>query len=84
MVLALQASKVPSPTDVGDPLLKQTAKEHFEKKVAILMKQKFFAFQLDGWSNPRREKLINLLASGPNMDPLHLETIATGVDSQTG
>ncbi|KAE9261904.1 hypothetical protein PR003_g33754, partial [Phytophthora rubi] len=76
---------IPSAKKVGDELLTASFEQHTEKKYLVLQKDHaFVAVAFDGWSNLKREEMINVVASSPNMGVVHIKMIAVGFDSQTG
>ncbi|POM79823.1 Hypothetical protein PHPALM_2419 [Phytophthora palmivora] len=55
-----------------------------EKIVSLLKKHPYVSLTSDGWSNPRREKIVNFVLVAPNMPPIFWTSIAPGSQSQTG
>eukprot|EP00644_Phytophthora_capsici_P017161 jgi/Phyca11/122413/e_gw1.48.332.1 len=72
---------VPSVKAVGGTLLDTVYKAQRETFVLVLCDQPSIGLAFDGWSN---EKMVNMVAVAPNMNPIYLKPIAVGFDSETG
>ncbi|OWZ17048.1 hypothetical protein PHMEG_0009065 [Phytophthora megakarya] len=70
----------PTRKDVADDLLDVAFVERFKAMVDELMEEPFVDVSL---SNPKREKLINVMIVYPNRKPVYWTLITTGAESQT-
>ncbi|OWY93289.1 hypothetical protein PHMEG_00037370 [Phytophthora megakarya] len=55
-----------------------------QTSIETLKQQGNVALVSDGWSNPRREQVINFVLTSPEMDPILWSTRTTGEASKTG
>ncbi|KAJ8544394.1 hypothetical protein ON010_g11872 [Phytophthora cinnamomi] len=76
--------RVPTPKDIGGHLLDFAHDKMMQEKNSMMAGQAHVGVSYDGWANPKREKLVNVVVPAPNMAPVHVCTIATGAESQTG
>lgn len=74
---------IPSPYQIGGPLLDKIYRMEHEEVVAYLRTQEYVTIVTDGWSNPRNESIINFVVVNPNIRPLFWKSIATGEATHT-
>ncbi|ETK71340.1 hypothetical protein L915_21405 [Phytophthora nicotianae] len=85
-VLTAFCPKMPLPTrqQLAGPLLDRVYDEVRQETIKTLMKQGNVALVSDGWSNARREQVINFVLTAPKMSPILWSTQTTGEASKTG
>ncbi|RLN91918.1 hypothetical protein BBJ28_00012361 [Nothophytophthora sp. Chile5] len=75
---------MPNRHQLAGPLLDSAYAAERDAVTHHLKNQRHVALMSDGWSNPRRESLINFIVTAPKMRPLLWSCRVTDEDSKTG